>query len=54
MYIKVSKKLLTIAKALAYCTTELIMAVKSLMIQAPGAVIATLHFLRNLLMAPLS
>ncbi len=33
-FVKPSKKWLTIAKALAYCTTELITAVKSFMIQA--------------------
>jgi hypothetical protein len=31
------KQVLTIAKALAYCTMELITTVKSFMIQAPGA-----------------
>jgi hypothetical protein len=31
------KQVLTIAKALAYCTTEFITTVKSLMIQAPRA-----------------
>jgi hypothetical protein len=35
-FVKASKKLLTIVKALAYCTTELITAVKSFMIQAPS------------------
>ncbi len=36
MFVKTSKKWLTIAKALAYCTTELITGVKSFMIQGPG------------------
>jgi hypothetical protein len=38
VYVKASKKCLTIAKALAYCTTELITPVKSFMIQAPEVV----------------
>jgi hypothetical protein len=37
VFVKASKKCLTIAKALAYCTTEFIMAVKSFIVQAPGA-----------------
>ncbi len=36
MFVKASKKRMTIAKALAYCTTGLITAVKSFMIEAPG------------------
>ncbi len=36
VFVKPSKKWLTKAKALAYCTTELITAAKSFMIQAPG------------------
>jgi len=35
VFVKASKKWLTIAKALACCTTELITAVKSILIQAP-------------------
>jgi hypothetical protein len=35
---------LVIAKALAYCATELIMAVKSFMIQAPGVNVKKLFF----------
>ncbi len=36
MFVKASKKLLTIAKVLTYCTTEKNTAVKSFMIQTPG------------------
>ncbi len=38
MFVKASKKWLTVAKAIAYCTTGLITAVKSFMIQAPSSV----------------
>ncbi len=37
VFVKASKKLLTISKALAYYTMELIMAIKSFMMHAPGA-----------------
>ncbi len=37
VFVKASKKWLTIAKALAYSTKKLIIPVKSFMIQAPGA-----------------
>ncbi len=36
VFVKASKKWLTVAKALADCTTELIMTIKSFMIQAPA------------------
>ncbi len=36
VFVKASKKRLPVAKALAYCTTEVITAVKSFMIQGPG------------------
>ncbi len=39
VFVRASKKWLAIAKALAYCTTESITAVKSFMIQDPGQVI---------------
>ncbi len=35
VFVKASKKWLTIAKAMAYCTMELLMATKSFMIQGP-------------------
>ncbi len=38
VFVQASKKLLTIAKALSYGTTELIMAIKNFMIQVPEAV----------------
>ena len=37
VFVKGNKKWLTISKALGYFITELITAVKSFMIQAPGA-----------------
>jgi hypothetical protein len=36
VFVRASKKQLTVAKALAYCTMELITAVKNFIIQAPG------------------
>ena len=38
VFVKASKKWLLIAKALAYCTTELITAIKGCIKQAPGII----------------
>ncbi len=42
MFVKVNKKLLTIAKTLTCYITEFITAIKSFMKQAPGHVIKTI------------
>ncbi len=45
---------MAVANDLAYYVTATITGVKSFIVQAPGAVIAILHFLRNLRMVTVS
>ncbi len=54
MYVKATKKGMTIRKALAYYTKKFTTVVKSFMMQAPVAEFTSYYFLRNLRMGPIN